>query len=109
MLTTILSAIVALLPSLLKGVGVSDPIDNLVAASGTALAAIIAGIKSGNPVDAELTALEAAMAVLQANTSLDPVILDDVAEAMRVLQAAIAEYRYTLTVCDPSTLTPIPE
>ncbi len=109
MLLTIIGLIVALLPGILKGVGVNTNIDNLVAAAGTALAAIITGLKSGNPVNAELTALQAALTALQQDTTLDPTILGDIAEGVRDLQAAITAYQSAEVNTDPSTLTPLPQ
>jgi len=46
---------------------------------------------------------------LQADTSIDPAVLSDVAEGIRDLQAAITAYQSAEVTTDPSTLTPIPE
>ena len=108
MLLTIINLIVALLPPILKGVGVNTNIDNLVAALGTALAGIIAGLKSSTPVQTELSVLQTALTALEQDTSLDPTILEDIGEGLRDLQAAITAYQAAQVNTDPSTLTPLP-
>ena len=109
MLLLILTALGTLLPTLLKSVGVNASIDNLVTAAATAIAAIVAGIQNKAPVDASLVVLETAIVALEENTSIDPQILDDCAEGLRVTKAAVAAYRQSLITTDPSLLTPLPE
>jgi hypothetical protein len=108
MLLTILTLIGAILPSVLKGFGVSSTIDNLIPAMTTAITQIIAGITNKTPVVSSLAALQTALTALQADTSLSPVILGDISEGVADLKAAIVAYQQAQTVTDPSTLTPLP-
>jgi hypothetical protein len=94
---------------LLSKLGVSATIDNLIEAALSGAQAIIAGIQSKASVSAELAVLQSALTALQADTSLDPAVLSDVAEGIRDLQAAIAAYQAAEVTTDPSTLTPIAE
>jgi hypothetical protein len=105
---TILTLIGAILPSVLKGFGVSSTIDNLIPAMTTAITQIIAGITNKTPVVSSLAALQTALTALQADTSLSPVILGDISEGVADLKAAIVAYQQAQTVTDPSTLTPLP-
>jgi hypothetical protein len=108
MLLTILTLIGTILPSVLKGFGVSSTIDNLIPAMTTAITQIIAGITNKTPVVSSLAALQTALTALQADTSLSPVILGDISEGVADLKAAIVAYQQAQTVTDPSTLTPLP-
>ena len=108
MLLTILTLIGAILPSVLKGFGVSSTIDNLIPAMTAAITQIIAGITNKTPVVSSLAALQTALTALQADTSLSPVILGDISEGVADLKAAIVAYQQAQTVTDPSTLTPLP-
>jgi hypothetical protein len=108
-LLTILTLIGAILPQVLKGFGVSSTIDNLVPLMVSAITGIISGIVNKSPVTTELTALQAGLAALQADTSLSPVILGDIGEGVSVLKAAITAYQTAQVTTDPSILTPLPE
>jgi hypothetical protein len=108
MILTILSLIGNILPVLLKAFGVNSSIDNLIPSLTSAVAGIITGIQTNQPVTSELTALQTALTALQADTSLSPVILGDISEGVHVLQAAIVAYQKAQGVTDPSTLTPLP-
>jgi hypothetical protein len=108
MLLTILSLIGTLLPTILNGFGVSSTVDNLIPAMIAAITGIITAIKNKAPVTTELTVLQTALAALQADTSLSPVILGDIGEGVTDLKAAITAYQKALLVTDPSTLTPLP-
>jgi hypothetical protein len=108
MLMTILTLIGAILPSVLKGFGVSATIDNLIPLMLSAITGIITGIKTKAPVTTELTALQAGLTALQTDTSLSPVILGDIGEGISVLKAAITAYQAAQVTTDPSTLTPLP-
>ena len=108
MLMTILALIGAILPSVLKGFGVSATIDNLIPAMLTAITGIITGIATKAPVTTELAVLQTALTALQADTSISPVILRDIGEGVLVLKAAITAYQKAQLVTDPSTLTPLP-
>jgi hypothetical protein len=107
-LLTILTLVGTILPSVLKGFGVSSTIDNLIPAMTTAITQIIAGITNKTPVVSSLAALQTALTALQADTSLSPVILGDISEGVADLKAAIVAYQQAQTVTDPSTLTPLP-
>jgi hypothetical protein len=109
MLTNILTLIGSILPSVLGAFGVSSTIDNLIPALISAITQIISGITNKTPVDTTLVALQAALAALQADTSLSPVILADIAEGVRDLQASIKAYQSAQLVTDPSTLQPLPQ
>ena len=108
MLMTILTLIGAILPSVLKGFGVSATIDNLASLLPTTILAIINGIATKSPVTTELTALQTGLTALQTDTSLSPVILGDIGEGISVLKAAITAYQAAQVTTDPSTLTPLP-
>lgn len=108
MLLTILTLIGTLLPVLLKAFGVNSSIDNLIPAMTAAISGIVTGIQTKQPVNAELTALQTALAALEADTSLSPVILGDISEGVADLKAAITAYQAAQTTTDPSTLTPLP-
>jgi hypothetical protein len=108
MLTEILLALAQLLPGILGQYGVSPKLDNLIESGISALGAIFAAIRAGGNVDAVLTALQAALAAVEADTSLDPKVLDETAELIRVLKSAIAAYQQAMVVEDVSTLTPLP-
>lgn len=108
MLSIILTLIGTILPTLLKSFGVSTTLDNLIPAMITAIQQIIAGITNKTPVVSSLAALQTALAALQADTSLSPVILSDISEGVAALQAAITAYQKALLVTDPTNLTPLP-
>ena len=108
MLITILTLVGTLLPVLLKAFGVNSTIDNLIPALTAAIGGIVTGIQTKQPVTAELTALQTALAALEADTSLSPVILGDISEGVADLKAAITAYQAAQTTTDPSTLTPLP-
>lgn len=113
MLTTILLALSALLPSILGQFGVNSNIDKLVEAVIQAIGSIFTAIKTGTSTEGEilsvLTILQTTLAAVEKDTSVDPQIVDDSAEAIRDLQAAIAAYEQAMLVEDVSTLTPLPE
>ena len=109
MLLTILGILGPLLGPLLTKLGVSQRLDNLITAALAGASAIVAGIVTKSSVNTELAALQAALAALQADTSLDPAVISDIAEGIRDLQAAITAYQAAEVTTDPSTLTPIPE
>lgn len=109
MLLTILGILGPLLGPLLTKFGVSASIDNLITAALAGASAIVTGIQSKASVNVELATLQAALTALEADTSLDPTVLADVAEGIRDLQAAITAYQSAEVSTDPSTLTPIPE
>ena len=108
MLLTILTLIGSLLPTVLKGFGISTTIDNLITALTGAIAGIVTGITTRQPVTTELTILQSALAALRADTSLSPVILGDIQEGVADLEAAIEAYQAAQVKTDPSTLTPLP-
>jgi hypothetical protein len=108
MLSTILTLIGAILPSVLGAFGVSSTIDNLIPALITAITQIIAGIQTKTPVDGTLVALQTALTALMSDTSISPVILGDIKEGVVDLQAAIKAYQAAQLVTNPSTLQPLP-
>jgi hypothetical protein len=108
MLLTILTALGALLPSLLSKFGVSTTIDNLVGVAFSSGASITSAIQSKSATAVELAALQAALAAVEADTSIDPTVSADIAEGIRVLKAAITAYQAAEVTDDPTTLTPLP-
>jgi tetrahydromethanopterin S-methyltransferase subunit C len=108
MLLQIIGIIGGLLPTVLKGFGVSQTIDNLVGSLLTALSGIVNGIQTRQPLTTELTVLESALTALEADTSLSPIILGDIAEGISALKAAIVAWKAAQVTTDPSTLTPLP-
>ena len=109
MLLTILGILGPLLGPLLTKLGVSQSLDNLITAALAGASAIVTGIVTKSSVNTELAALQAALTALEADTSLDPAVLSDVAEGLRVLPAAITAYQAAEVTTDPSNLTPIAE
>lgn len=109
MLLTILGILGPLLGPLLSKFGVSQSIDNLITAALAAAVGIFSSLKSGASATGVIVALQAALTALQADTTLDPAVLSDVAEGIRDLQAAITAYQAAEVTTDPSTLTPLPE
>lgn len=107
MLLTILALIGTVLPVVLKSFGVSSTIDNLVPVMVTAITQITTGILTKTPVNSGLVALQTALAALQADKSLSPVIMGDLSEGVSDLQAAIKAYQAAQITTDPSSLTPI--
>lgn len=107
MLLALFPLILNLLPGLLKYTGLSANIDNLIAVGLRTGTDIVAAVQTGgNNATTDLTILEAALAALQADTSLDPAVLAELAEGARVLQAGIAGYKAGVANDDPSNLSP---
>jgi hypothetical protein len=105
----IIAAILALLPTVLKYAGVNTNLDNLIVTLGTALTGLITSIVNKQPVESTvLTTLELTLTALEADTSLDPVILADLSEGVSVLKAGITGWKSADVNTDPSTLTPLP-
>jgi len=108
-MTTIIAAILALLPSVLQYTGLSANLDNLIVALGTTLTGFITSLVNKQPVESTiLTVFDETLAALKADTSLDPVILADLSEGISVLEAAIAGWKSADANTDPTTLTPLP-
>jgi hypothetical protein len=88
--TLILTIIAAFVPLLQSLVGTSNV--NLIQTGLNAIAALIAswGKNSTSDASAALTALQAVLAGLKADTSLDPAVLTQIDEVSAVVEAGIA-------------------
>ena len=105
----IISIILGLLPQVLQYAGVNANLDNLIVGLGAALTTLVTGLVTKQPVQATaLTALQATMTALEADTSLDPTVRAEIAEGLSVLKAGIAGWQAADLDTDPSTLTPLP-
>lgn len=83
-------------------------VDSLVAAGATLFSAFTSGGTVTNEMKTVLTTLQTELAAAKQDTSIDPVILDQIAEADKVVSAAIAGFQQGEQTTDPSTLTPLP-
>ena len=105
----LISIILGLLPQVLPLVGVNSNLDGLIVGLGTALASLVTGLVNKQPVQSTvLTALQATVTALEADTSLDPTVRAEIAEGLSVLKAGIAGWQAADLDTDPSTLTPLP-
>jgi hypothetical protein len=108
----ILTAIASLLPLLLPSLGISGSLDTLISAALNAAVVLVEQLtsKTGTTsVDVVLTSLQAALTALEADTSIDPLVMGDISEGLSVLKAAITAYTAAQTTTDPSSLGPVPE
>ncbi len=106
----IISIILGLLPQVLQYTGVNSNLDSLIVGLGTALTQLVTGLVAKQPIQSTvLTALQATVTALEADTSLDPAVRADIAEGLSVLKAGISGWQAADLDTDPSTLTPLPE
>jgi hypothetical protein len=83
-------------------------VDSLVAAGATLFNSFTSGGTPTNELTTVLATLQTELTAAKQDTSIDPVILDQIAEADKVVSAAIAGFQQGEQTTDPSTLTPLP-
>lgn len=108
-MTLILALLTAFIP-LLNGL-VGANYTNLIQAALTAIGTLIAtwGKNPTSDSSAALAALQGILTALKADTTLDPAVLAQIAEADRIVSAGIAGIQYVeATGWNPSTYTPPP-
>ncbi len=86
-----------------------DLINRLIQSGATLFGLFHSGSSPQTEFTGVLAELEASLAALQQDTTVDPVILAQIQEAIRMVQASVAAYQQAQLVTDPSTLTPLPE
>lgn len=115
--TLIVSLITILANSIvaaLGGSGVFSPnlqklISTLIASAASLFQAFKSGISNSALVTDVITNLQNDLNALEADTSVDPTVIEQIKESIRLLQAAIQGYESAQQTTDPSTLTPLPE
>ncbi len=110
LITTLSSTLLSILTGQkVISASLQDLINKLIQAGATLFGLFRSGANAQTELAGVLTELQNGLAALQQDTAVDPVVLAQIGEAVRMTQAAIAGYQQAQLVTDPSTLTPLPE
>jgi len=110
LITTFANVVLTVLSS--KGV-ITPSMQGMIGSLTASGAALFSALKSGSNPSTILTdvatTLQSDLAIVEQDTAVDPVIVSQIQEAMKMLKAAIAGYEDAQVTTDPSTLTQLPE
>ena len=112
-IVTLITTLAQTLMTILSGQGIigtslANLIDTLVSSGATLFGILKSGGTPSTQLSAVLTTLQADLKAVQADTTLSPTILQQIEEAIAVVEAGIAAFQQAQINTDPSTLTPIP-